>query len=126
MVEPSIMGVNVFGRTPVRLPVRIKTTKGNRRIDAMLDTGNTIQTGAAINATYCRKIGLAWRRYKQKEPVGTAKKSSQLQVLGETKLFQIHILGLSGASGVHMVKAQVIEDLSQELNLGARWLQKTI
>ena len=51
----------------------------------MLDTGNTIRTGAAINAAYCQKIGLAWRRYKQKEPVGTAKKSFQLQVLGETE-----------------------------------------
>ena len=118
------MGVNDFGRTPIRLPIRIQTTKGNRRVDAMLDTGNTIRTGAAMNAAYCQKIGLAWRRYKRKEPVGTAKRSSQLQVLGETEPFQIHILGLSGASGMHMVKAQVIEDLSQELNLGAKWLQQ--
>ena len=90
----------------------------------MCDMGNTIRTGAAINAAYCTKIGLTWRRYKRKEPIGTAKKSSQLQVLGEMEPFRVHILGLSGASEVHMVKAQDIEDLSQELNLGARWLQQ--
>ena len=79
----------------------------------MCDTGNTIRTGAAINAAYCKKIGLTWKRYKRKEPIGTAKKSSQLPVLGETEPFRIHILGLSGASGVHTIKTQVIEDLEE-------------
>ena len=114
-------GINVFGKTPVRLPLKIQTTRGDRRVDAMCDTGNTIRTGAAINADYCKKIGLTWRKYKQKEPIGTAKRSSKLNVLGETTPFKVKILGLSG---LMTVTAQVIEDLSQELNLGARWLQQ--
>ena len=121
----SIMDVNDVGKTPVRLPVRIQTARGNKRVDAMLDTGNTIRTGAAMNAAYCQKIGLAWRRYKRKEPVGTAKKSSQLQVLGETEPFQIHIVGLAGTSGVHMVEctqdgiqdSDLFLDISPELKI---------
>ena len=115
------MGITVFGKTPVRLPLRVQTTKGDRRVDAMCDTGNTVSTGAAINAEFCRKIGLTWRRYKQREPIGPAKKSSKLHVLGVTDPF--HVKGI-GFSGVMTVTAQVIEDLSQELNLGARWLQQ--
>ena len=119
------MDVNDVGKTPVRLPVRIQTARGNKRVDAMLDTGNTIRTGAAMNAAYCQKIGLAWRRYKRKEPVGTAKKSSQLQVLGETEPFQIHIVGLAGTSGVHMVEctqdgiqdSDLFLDISPELKI---------
>ena len=115
------MGMNSFGKTPVRLPLKIQTTKGDRRVEAMCDTGNTVRTEAAINAEFCWKIGLKWRRYKQQEPIGTAKKSSKLHVLGETDPFHIQVIGLSG---VMTVTAQVIEDLSQELNLGARWLQQ--
>ena len=85
----------------------------------MCDTGNTVRTGAAINAEFCRKIGLTWRRYKQQEPIGTAKKSSKLQVLGKTDPLQVKVIGLSG---VMTVTAHVIEDLFQELTLGARWL----
>ena len=58
--------------------------------------------GTAVN--YSKKRGLIWRRSKREEPIGTAKKSSQLQILGETEPFRVSRLGLSGVSGVDTIE----------------------
>ena len=81
------MGVNAFGRTLVKLPIRTQNTKGDRRVDARGETGNTIRTGTAIN--YSKRRGLIWRRSEREVPIGMAKKSSQLQVLRETEPFRV-------------------------------------
>ena len=85
------MGVNAFGRSLVRLPIRIQNTTSDQKIDARGTTGNTIGTGGAINYKENRKI--IWRKSECEKPFGGNQRSSWLQVLRETKLFLVRILG---------------------------------
>ena len=85
------MGVNAFGRSLARLPIRTQNTKGDQKIDARGTTGSKIGTGAEINYKKNRRI--IWRKSECEKPFGGTKRSSWLQALRETEPFLVRILG---------------------------------
>ena len=89
------------------------------QIRALLDTGNSIQEGAAISEEFHKqlKVGFANRKVMK---IGTAKSGSSLQKMGTSNPIQMRIHGINK---VFKVKPTVIRDLSDKLNLGDKFLE---
>ena len=104
LVGPSSIPVVLEGRAPKITCV------------ALIDTGNKIASGVAINGELAEKLQL--KIHKLKTAVGTAG-GDQLDVLGEVQDVAVWI---TRDCKLKIQRARVIPRLNHELNIGSEWL----
>ena len=105
-------------RLRVHANVQLKKGSKTMRLPALLDTGNSVVTPAVMNLSTAKEMGLKISPVPGRS-IGTAKKTSKLNLVGETEEFQLKIDGLRE---VFKIQALVVEAFSQSLNLGAFFL----
>ena len=88
---------------------------------AVVDSGNTTTGGAVVSEGFMKKSGLPWKRYPVGREVGTAKKGSNLQIIGTAKNVSMKIKGFPHP---FMIDPIIIRGLSHPVNLGTGFLSQ--
>ena len=86
----------------------------------LIDSGNLISTGVAINEKFHKQLGVGYYRQNIGK-VGTAGKGTCMTKLGRSNKFCLKIQGIKQTFTV--CKATVIRNLIDEINLGTGFLQ---
>ena len=103
-----------FGFTKV--PIKPVAT----RAKILIDSGNLTQHGVVMSEEYRRRAKIGFSRIGGRK-VGTAGKGLGMTQTGVSQPFDMRIQGINKT---FRVKAMVIKDLSDDINLGASFLQK--
>ena len=87
---------------------------------AMIDTGNTLKSDAAISHTLHKKLGIGYEKLN-KRSIGTAKKGAEMVSLGVSKPI---CLKLEGLQQQFEIRPRVIKGLHTDLNISSYFLAK--
>ena len=87
---------------------------------AMIDTGNTLKSDAAISHTLHKKLGIGYEKLN-KRSIGTAKKGAEMVSLGVSKPM---CLKLEGLQQQFEIRPRVIKGLHTDLNISSYFLAK--
>ena len=100
--------------------VQAVLTCGKRQVKcrALIDTGNTVTSRSVITKALHNDIQSGFAKLGGKK-INTAKTGSGLTRLGRSKAIQMKIKGLKRT---FVIKPSVVEDLTDDLNLGNGWL----
>ena len=102
----------------VKLKARVNEVTHSLR--CLVDTGNSVMSDVVINAATAKRLGLTVKRLFDRQ-VGTAKAETALKVVGESSEFKIR---LNNMQQIYNVKALVVENLAQEINIGSFFLSR--
>ena len=100
--------------------VMVKGKHGWEKTKTLLDSGNTLREGSAINADFHRKLGVGFATVVPGK-CGTAKAGTSLAKLGVSNPI---VLKIQGRKNCITIRPAVVEELSDQLNLGAALLDR--
>ena len=83
-----------------------------------MDTGNSVLEETAISENLHKRLGVGFSNARQ-TTIGTAKEGAQLQRMGTSNPIKMKIAGMRQE---FCICPTVVRDLSDDLNLGDRWL----
>ena len=121
MVAQHINNMGVGGGSNVN--IKIKSSGGQIvSSKALIDTGNSIRqgSGVAISGNLHRKLNLGFVKLGGK-PINTAGKGSKLTVQGVSTAMKYQFPGIQTT---YEIKPIVIENLTDDINIGTSYLQK--
>ena len=106
----------------VSIMIKIEGSNGLVTYDkAIVDSGNTTTSGSVVSTSFLERHKIQWKRYPVGRPVGTAKRGSTLQIIGQVKELNIMIKGFPNS---FIINPMVIDGLSHPINLGAQFMKK--
>ena len=91
---------------------------GELKVKGLLDTGNSVLEETAISENLHKRLGVGLSDARQ-TTIGTAKEGAQLQRMGTSNPIKMKITGMRQE---FCIRPTVVRDLSDDLNLGDRFL----
>ena len=119
-LSPATTDFSQKRRLKVHAPVLISVGNKVRKIPALIDTGNSVQAPAVVSLELAKDLGMKVKPLPGRS-IGTAKKKTALNLIGEAENVELKIEGLRET---FRIPALVVESLSQPLNLGAYFLSE--
>lgn len=104
----------------IYLDVKVKGKYGEETVKTLVDTGNTLREESAIHADLHRRLGVGFAN-SERGTCGTAKAGTSLAKLGVSNPI---ILFVKGVKGGITIRPSVVEQLSDQLNLGVGLLAR--
>ena len=89
-------------------------------LKAMIDPGNITKKGLVISRDFQKRLGIGFDEICRGK-VGTAGRGKPMKALGMTEPFS---LAIKGIARVFLVRALVIDDLVDDMNIGTSFLQR--
>ena len=120
--KPEILEVSKdVGKCRVNIQCQLRGVSGEAiSTKAMIDTGNTLKSDAAISHTLHKKLGIGYGRIN-KRSIGTAKKGAEMVSLGISKPISLKMEGLNQQ---FEIRPRVIRGLHADLNISSYFLAK--
>ena len=116
----QLESINQIGENSRKVYIQTVLTCGKRQVKcrALIDTGNTVTSRSVITKTLHNDLQSGFEKLGGKN-ISTAKTGSGLKRLGRSKEIQMKIEGLKRK---FVIKPTVVEDLTDDLNLGNGFL----
>ena len=105
-------------RLKLNSKVAVKVKGKVHHLKALVDTGNSVDSDVVLDEETARELNLEIKPLLGRT-VGTAKKENSLKLVGESADF---LLRIGDRPKVYKVKAIVVNNLSQRMNIGAKFL----
>ena len=110
-----------MGKCIVNIQCQLRGISGESiNTKAMIDTGNTLKSDAAISHTLHKKLGIGYGKLN-KRSIGTAKRGAEMVSLGVSKPI---CLKLEGLQQQFEIRPRVIKGLHADLNISSYFLAK--
>ncbi len=111
--------LNTTGPAKAYIPVKLSNHRGDTiRARALIDTGNTLNSGIAINSMVARKLQL--KVEGQPTKVGTASRGQQIFSRGTSEELNLHLPD----HPTFKIKPLVFPQLSHDVNVGLQFLRE--